>query len=156
MHREWGWKREEEREGESKSERTHLDRHWVMWLPGFLGDSSNAVHSDASSVERRAGQKRQLASGCVSELNKQVPRTLREVSYSIQTHLSFCSWWMCVLLNSVITVNACQLKLLLKVRTFILIYSNLCYQDTVSYLNQVMVRGAIYFSLNLWNMLVFI
>ncbi|KAI5102265.1 dystrobrevin beta isoform X4, partial [Silurus meridionalis] len=57
--------------------------------PGFLGDSSNVVHSDASSVERRAGQKKQLASGCGSELNKQVLRSLREVIVTICIFFSF-------------------------------------------------------------------
>lgn len=110
-----------ESERESKRESTHLDRHLVMWLPGFLGDSSNVVHSDASSVERRAGQRRQLASGCVSELNKRVLRTLRKVSSSIQTYLSFCSWWRNVVLNNVITVNSVWVQIVAEGT-----YSTLC------------------------------
>lgn len=117
-----------------------------MWLPGFLGDSSNVVHSDASSVERRAGQRRQLASGCVSELNEQVLRTLRKVSYSIQTYLLFCSWWMNVVLNSVITVNSLWVEIVAE-GTYIVLYSNLRYQDSASHLYQVMAHGALSFFL---------
>lgn len=71
---------EDETAGESEGECTHLDRHWATWYPGFLGDSSDVVHSDASSVQQRAGQTRQLDCGCASELNKQVLHALLKVS----------------------------------------------------------------------------